>query len=85
MLRAFEASHKEIIKGRSAENIFMAGTTTMLAGAILPINEHTWVFVCVNLGDCKGYHYSIEDQTIRELTVGNRSNDPKDPGGFYFF
>lgn len=83
LLRGFQQAHLAIIKGRNEENIFMAGTTTMLAGAILPLknDQNNWVFLCVNLGDCKGYHYSVENQKVRELTVGNRSNDPKDPGG----
>ncbi len=40
---------------------------------------HKWAFVCISLGDCKAYHWSVATKTITEVTAGNRMNisDPK--------
>ena len=53
-----------------------------------------WVFVCVNIGDCKIFHYSQRSRLISDVTFISRSNslDATDPGGrlgcykgFFFF
>lgn len=42
-----------------------------------------WVWVCVSIGDCKCFHYDVNQKIVTDLTIGNRKNvyDPKDCGG----
>ncbi len=86
ILRAFLAAHKAIIEGRNEETLFMAGTTTMLAGIILELEQpqqgKPFIFVAGSIGDCKAYHYSAKLDRFQEMTRGNRgSKDVRDPGG----
>jgi hypothetical protein len=39
ILRAFRRAHNEIIEGRNEENLFQAGTTTMLAGMVVELED----------------------------------------------
>lgn len=49
----------------------------------MPIVGSEWVFVCINIGDCKAFIYSPSSGKLRDVTAGNRagSNSPVDPGG----
>mmetsp|Transcript_25870 Transcript_25870/g.36385 ORF Transcript_25870/g.36385 Transcript_25870/m.36385 type:complete len:506 (+) Transcript_25870:477-1994(+) len=89
LLQAISYCHSKVIEGK--EDIWEAGTTTLLGGILLPLkskNEHkndktSFAWVSVTIGDCKSYHYSLNTRTILDLTEGNRQNvlDAKDPGG----
>lgn len=86
ILRAFSVAHKAIINGRTEENLFIAGTTTMLAGVLLELEKpekgKNFIFICGSVGDCKAYHYSAFSCQFQEITRGNRNNmDCRDPGG----
>jgi len=97
MLRGLLAAHDSIVEGYSTENLFTAGTTTLIGGIVLPLSkepsadpnvkrtamEGQYVFIYVSLGDCKAFHYSAISKRIVDLTEGNRKNvnDAKDPGG----
>eukprot|EP01119_Soliformovum_irregulare_P001308 TRINITY_DN11037_c1_g1_i1.p1 TRINITY_DN11037_c1_g1~~TRINITY_DN11037_c1_g1_i1.p1 ORF type:complete len:642 (+),score=207.30 TRINITY_DN11037_c1_g1_i1:1974-3899(+) len=86
MLRAYGAAHQAIVEGTTPETLFSVGTTTMLGGMVLPLSKSQaqgrWAFVCVNIGDCKAYHYSASRKEVYDIT-GNRASvvDPRDPGG----
>lgn len=86
IMRAFMLSHQEIIgNAKDEETLFECGTTTLLGGLLLPIQDRpsSWVFLCACLGDCKAYHYSSKKNIISDLTAGNRLNvsNARDPGG----
>jgi len=85
LLESFENAHKKIINGQT--NIWDAGTTTLLGGLLFELDEpqlnHSCIFLCVNVGDCKIFHWSAKSENITDITAGNRRNltDAKDPGG----
>mmetsp|Transcript_14999 Transcript_14999/g.20981 ORF Transcript_14999/g.20981 Transcript_14999/m.20981 type:complete len:915 (+) Transcript_14999:136-2880(+) len=86
ILRAYFAGHQAIVQGRNEETLFLAGTTTMLAGIVLeletPQDGKPFVFVCCSIGDCKAYHYTPKHGRFDEITIGNRGGlDVRDPGG----
>ena len=49
----------------------------------MPIVGSEWVYICVNIGDCKAFVYQLAGGRLRDVTAGNRagSNSPVDPGG----
>lgn len=91
LLRALSYCHFKIIEGK--EDIWEAGTTTLLGGILLRIKKNKedqsskktpeWVFVCVSIGDCKAYHFTAATKQITDITAGNRRNvyDARDSGG----
>mmetsp|Transcript_46605 Transcript_46605/g.117355 ORF Transcript_46605/g.117355 Transcript_46605/m.117355 type:complete len:817 (-) Transcript_46605:7-2457(-) len=86
LLRAFSVAHDKIVEGK--DDIWMAGSTTILGGVLLQLDElmcndtPTWCFVCASLGDCKAYQWHAGEQRMEDLTFGNRGGaDAKDPGG----
>jgi hypothetical protein len=93
LLSALSWCHYKIIEGK--EDIWEAGTTTLLGGIMVPIklskedikNEGKEIFkaafVFVSVGDCKAFHYSKKTKNILDLTKGNRKNvyDARDSGG----
>lgn len=94
MLRALLVAHDAIVYGTNEETLFLAGTTTILGGIVLPrpledepedqiSSKQKFLFTFVNLGDCKAYYYSPSNQKLIDVTEGNRKNspDPRDPGG----
>jgi hypothetical protein len=82
LLRAFEKASREIIQG--VDDIWEAGTTTLLGGLILELEANKWCFLCVNVGDCKAFRWSHATKDVVDITVGNRRNvtDARDPGSF---
>jgi len=90
-IQALEAAHQAIFK--ASRNVITlqfqnwdnwdVGTTTILAGIVIPVPEGDFGFVCVSVGDCKVFKYSVRDNSVKDLTVGNRTNlmDARDPGG----
>eukprot|EP01122_Echinamoeba_exundans_P009097 TRINITY_DN3138_c0_g1_i1.p1 TRINITY_DN3138_c0_g1~~TRINITY_DN3138_c0_g1_i1.p1 ORF type:complete len:1118 (+),score=161.61 TRINITY_DN3138_c0_g1_i1:1174-4527(+) len=83
LLRSFNVAHRAIIEGK--EDVFMAGTTTLLAGVLAEVDseKNEWAAVVVSVGDCKCFVYNKNTDTVSDLTMGNRSNlhDARDPGG----
>jgi hypothetical protein len=86
MLHGFSRAHKKIAEGK--EDIFEAGTTTLLASMLVQVDDPIncpggWAFVCVTVGDCKAFHYDVAKNKVLDVTYGNRLNvtDARDPGG----
>ena len=82
LLEAVEGAHETIIAEK--DDIWDAGTTTLIGGMLLETEEKDeYVFVCVNVGDCKAFLYSRRDHKLTDITVGNRPDncDTRDPGG----
>jgi serine/threonine protein phosphatase PrpC len=76
LLRAMAKAHDKILEGK--EDPFDAGTTTLLGGMVLKINEpdydlDEWAFVCVSVGDCKAFVWNHTTQTVVDVTQGNRT------------
>jgi len=87
LINALSVSHNVIVFDKT-EDIWMAGTTTLLGGVCIELDEESpdvpkWVFLCVSIGDCKAFHYNSENENTIDITAGNRKNltDPRDPGG----
>lgn len=60
------------------------GTTTLLGGMTFKLsNNNQWMFACISVGDCKAFHYSIQNNKIVDITKDNRGNinNASDPGG----
>ena len=85
------------MEGIDEEMLFLAGSTTVIVGAIVPVAQPAgianvknrcknkgfeYLFVCVSVGDCKAFHVG-KNGRYTEITVGNRRNisDACDPGG----
>jgi len=86
MVEALAVCHHIIVYDKN--DIWMAGTTTLLGGLILETQDERndvpkWVFICVSIGDCKAFYYSLDTEKTTDLTAGNRKNltDARDPGG----
>lgn len=81
LLRAFDKASREIIVGK--DDIWDAGTTTLIGGVLLELEDNKWGFLCVSVGDCKAFRYSIKNKEVIDVTQGNRRNltNPSDPGG----
>jgi len=91
--RAFAMAHYSILEG--AEDMWEVGTTTLLGGLIVELEEPLledrdgelvsckWAYIWGSVGDCKGYHYSVSRNTFRDITAANRfgSNSATDCGG----
>lgn len=58
-------------------------TLSQVRAEDMPIVGSEWVYVCVNIGDCKAFVYHLPGGRLRDVTAGNRagSNSPVDPGG----
>lgn len=86
LLRAFRNAHKAICHGRTEETLYLAGTTTMMAGIVVeletPKDEYPFAIVLASVGDCKAYCYKSREKRFDEITKGNREgHDARDPGG----
>ena len=85
LYRAFSVAHNKIIEGK--EDIWDAGTTTLLSGICLELepqsDDRNWCFVCASVGDCKAFLWSKRTNDIIDVTAGNRidQKDARDPGG----
>jgi len=81
-LQALSFCHFKICEGK--EDIWEAGTTTLLGGLLLKLKEEDkWAWIFVSIGDCKCFHYEASKDVIIDITAGNRQNvyDARDPGG----
>eukprot|EP01120_Amphizonella_sp_Union-15-10_P009396 TRINITY_DN3542_c0_g1_i2.p1 TRINITY_DN3542_c0_g1~~TRINITY_DN3542_c0_g1_i2.p1 ORF type:complete len:403 (+),score=81.80 TRINITY_DN3542_c0_g1_i2:97-1305(+) len=86
LVQALAYAHQAIIYDK--EDVWMAGTTTLLGGVVLQIDnkgctDPPWGLVCISIGDCKAFHYSWKEKKVCDVTAGNRLNitDARDPGG----
>ena len=91
LLRAVAHAH-HYISVTAEELEIESGSTTLLGGIVMELADddndalddaNRWVFVCVNIGDCKAFCVRPSEQKITELTMGNRadSTNASDPGG----
>jgi len=90
LVKAFMEAHTRILQGpisRGIQDIWEAGTTTLLGGVVLRVHNQRapYVFVCASVGDCKAFHISISDGSAADLTRGTRPpssvTNVNDPGG----
>lgn len=51
LLCALDAANREIVLEK--KELSEVGTTTLLGGVLLQLENKKWGFVCVNIGDCK--------------------------------
>ncbi|EFA80649.1 protein phosphatase 2C-related protein [Heterostelium album PN500] len=85
LLRAFCEAHNKIVEGKN--DIWEAGTTTLLGGLVLELEDDSgvpkWGFLCASVGDCKAFLVSLKRREATDVTNGNRCNlnDTRDPGG----
>jgi len=82
LLDAMDQAHNAIITQK--ENYWEVGTTTLLAGVVLPLQDEneSYGFLFTSVGDSKAFYYNHKNKTI-DLSKGNRPNwaDPTDCGG----
>jgi hypothetical protein len=87
LLRAIAIAHDAIIEGLTGDDVYNAGTTTLLGGIALQLQQETkdspeWGLVCCTIGDCKAYRFSMKENRIIDVTRGNRLNlNASDCGG----
>eukprot|EP01127_Copromyxa_protea_P016713 TRINITY_DN5010_c0_g1_i1.p1 TRINITY_DN5010_c0_g1~~TRINITY_DN5010_c0_g1_i1.p1 ORF type:complete len:1604 (+),score=274.67 TRINITY_DN5010_c0_g1_i1:128-4813(+) len=87
LVKACSSAHAAILQ--SSPKAFDCGTTTLLGGCLLQIEEpeHHWAFVCVGVGDCKAYRISIQEGSVNvtDISRGSRGDkgalDQRDCGG----
>eukprot|EP01121_Diplochlamys_sp_Union-15-3_P007951 TRINITY_DN2068_c0_g1_i1.p1 TRINITY_DN2068_c0_g1~~TRINITY_DN2068_c0_g1_i1.p1 ORF type:complete len:405 (+),score=66.34 TRINITY_DN2068_c0_g1_i1:92-1306(+) len=86
LLNALAHAHHAVIHDK--DDVWMAGTTTLLGGVIVEVDKKCssdpgWVLVFISVGDCKTFVYSPKHRQVRDVTAGNRLNitDARDPGG----
>jgi hypothetical protein len=82
--QSFAYAHQKIIE--PYESYYDAGTTAVIAGMLLHLDEDASVgkygFVCASVGDCKAYLWSKRTGQVQDITRCNRSGvDATDPGG----
>ena len=92
LLRAASHAHTAI-KEKAKEARMESGSTTLFGGILLELSERVtfdefeedaqWVFVCLNVGDCKAFCVRPSEKEVVEISIGNRANsmDATDPGG----
>lgn len=92
LLRAICEANKSIFS--SSPDVWNLGTTTVLIGLVLPVEPGSaeelapkseckcdWAYLCGCVGDCKTLVWNCKDRVFKDLTMGNRCADVKDPGG----
>jgi len=86
LLRSFSEAHTRIVQGK--EDIWEAGTTTLLGALLLEIEQTNpddpkWGLLCGSVGDCKAFLVNKKNRSVIDITSGNRDNvkDSRDPGG----
>lgn len=84
LFRAICEANKAIFD--SCPDVWNLGTTTILVGLVLPVmtklsGNPEWAYLCACVGDCKTLIWNSKDRIFRDLTLGNRCADVRDPGG----
>jgi len=85
LLNALSFCHYKICEEK--EDVWEAGTTTLLGGMLLRLKEESnvskWAWISVSIGDCKCFHYQTSKDIVTDITTGNRQNvhDARDCGG----
>jgi serine/threonine protein phosphatase PrpC len=82
LLNAVNAANNEVVRQQEDS----PGTTTLLGGILLQANKQPhvvrWLYAFINIGDCKVFRWSSQNNFITDLTAGNRSAFmATDPGG----
>jgi hypothetical protein len=84
-LGSFSVANDAIIEGKSKEDLWSCGTTTLMAGILAEVDGDAgeWALVCVSVGDCKAFVWNEKYERCVDVTAGNRRNlrDARDPGG----
>eukprot|EP01126_Amoeba_proteus_P006652 TRINITY_DN12320_c0_g1_i4.p1 TRINITY_DN12320_c0_g1~~TRINITY_DN12320_c0_g1_i4.p1 ORF type:complete len:265 (-),score=62.99 TRINITY_DN12320_c0_g1_i4:227-1021(-) len=83
-MQGFGVAQQTILSKSNEKDYCDVGTTTILGGGIVQLQQGTWGFVSAGIGDCKAYHFSLKDKVkVSELTVHpfEVRKDKKDPGG----
>lgn len=85
LVNALSYCNYKICEGK--EDVWDAGTTTLLGGVLLPlkddkgkIEKDSWVWVGVSIGDCKCLLYSNTTKSIKDMSSSHRP-DACDPEG----
>lgn len=82
LLKAIHEAHLAITQG--ATKVWDVGTTTIVGGVLLQVPaqdsfDSPYVFLCVNIGDCKAYHCSYEQKEdgidLVASSLGENSSD----------
>jgi len=95
LLKCFAEAHTTILEAplkRGVNDIWETGTTTLLGGALLELDDEdakkhnaSWIFICASVGDGKAFHCSALDGSVTDITVGTRPpsaiTNVNDPGG----
>lgn len=90
LVKAFMQAHTRILQAplkRGINDIWETGTTTLLGGVILKLEDHAspYIFVSASVGDCKAFHISEKTGKVTDITRGNRPpasvTNVNDPGG----
>jgi len=93
LVKAFMQAHTRILQAplkRGINDIWETGTTTLLGGVILKLDENDdhnapYIFVSASVGDCKAFHVSGKTGKVTDITRGNRPpssvTNVNDPGG----
>lgn len=87
-------AHETIVADFPKEDIWDAGTSTLIGGVLVPVvnpsygsqseakKPEKWGFVCASVGDCKAFLYRPDEGIAVDITLGNRVElDATDPGG----
>jgi len=72
LVNALSLAHLSIIYDK--EDIFMAGTSTLLGGLCLKIDgTNQYALMAIGVGDCKIYHYVANEKKVFDVTSANRA------------
>jgi len=94
LLKSFSEAHTAILQAplkRGVIDIWETGTTTLLGGVLLQLDEEDarkhspFIFICASVGDCKAFYISAADGSVSDITTGSRPpsavTNVNDPGG----
>eukprot|EP01128_Nolandella_sp_AFSM9_P000306 TRINITY_DN10475_c0_g1_i1.p1 TRINITY_DN10475_c0_g1~~TRINITY_DN10475_c0_g1_i1.p1 ORF type:complete len:1344 (+),score=264.20 TRINITY_DN10475_c0_g1_i1:27-4034(+) len=88
VLQAIDAAHRSILEPHTDVNTSFVDTEVSFLGGVacrLPSLEQDqlskWVFVCVNVGENKAFHWSASSRTLTDITARSLMNKTSDFGG----
>ncbi|MDP2434561.1 MAG: protein phosphatase 2C domain-containing protein [archaeon] len=81
LLRGFATAHELILEGVDQE-LSEAGTTTLLGTIVTPIDRSPdYMILTCSVGDTKAFLYSIQADTVQEISGPQSRCTAADPGG----